>query len=146
MMSPSIEPVPGFPEEVNPRARASLSSGVANFVWMATTGGRVIHYVPKVKYGWSRSGRFLQKRYRGGHHRLLPPVYSNHAISRGYCGYQQKINRSQGVKGVNTNTGFDNVAGHKLIHAATCNFWRTAMSPGLRLQIGRYSNSNDIAS
>lgn len=50
MMSPSIEPVPDFPEEVNPRARASLSSGVANFVWMATTGGSVIHYVLAVKY------------------------------------------------------------------------------------------------
>ena len=50
MMSPSTEPVPDFPEEVNPRARASLSSGVASFVWMATTGGSVIHYVLAVKY------------------------------------------------------------------------------------------------
>jgi hypothetical protein len=32
MMSLSTEPVPGFPMEVSPRARASLSSGVANFV------------------------------------------------------------------------------------------------------------------
>jgi hypothetical protein len=48
MMSPSTEPVPDFPAALNPRARASLSSGVANFVWMATTGGRVIHYTPKL--------------------------------------------------------------------------------------------------
>ena len=46
MMSPSVEPVLGFPEAINPRARASLSSGVANSVWMATTGGKVIHYIP----------------------------------------------------------------------------------------------------
>ena len=45
MMSPSIEPVLGFPEAVNPRARASLSSDAANSVWMATTGGNVIHYI-----------------------------------------------------------------------------------------------------
>jgi hypothetical protein len=51
MMSPSTEPVPDFPATLNPRARASLSSDVANFVWMATTGGRVIHYTFKVKHG-----------------------------------------------------------------------------------------------
>jgi hypothetical protein len=50
-MSPSTVPVPGFPEAANPRARASLSSGVANFVWMATTGGSVMHCVPTVKCG-----------------------------------------------------------------------------------------------
>ena len=98
MISPSTEPVPGFPEEANPRARSSLSPGVANFVWMATTGGRVIHCIPKVEYSRRGSGRFLPKRYRGGHHRSLPPVCSNHAISRRCCGYS--VNRKViGVRG-----------------------------------------------
>lgn len=48
MMSSSTELVLGLPEELNPRARASLSSGVANFVWIATTGGSVIHCVSKL--------------------------------------------------------------------------------------------------